>query len=243
MNEIYRTGMIDVKEIQCSDELRMHFQKDDVGNVEDANTILSESLSTHGMIDPIKVRMMKKDSYLLLDGLKRLTIHKKLHPNKPICCSIKMSQCVRDGGIEDTITDQDFSDAATYNLAREKVPHRIVEEIVSKFQKKEWGYERIARAIGYSKSGVQKIVNRLKKKENKSESAEVTAHISVKELRRTRTMLNKVRDLFNKELPEDVDLALMTIDDFLNCQEQKLLPSKEINTQGASEDEGPEVKD
>lgn len=217
----YREGFIPVENIHWDETLRMHIEKNRRKKTsgDDADTILDESLEEYGMMDSIKVRAMKKDSYLLLDGWKRLRKHKQMFPGKPIRCTIKESEGVRSGGLETEVTEQDLCDAATYNLAREKVPAHIVEGIVSKLHAKSWGYERIAKAIGYSKSGVQKIIKRLESG-NTDNPEGSSSQVSIKEIRRTRTILKKVAEMFKKNLPKDVSDAVDTVDAFLQKQEE-----------------------
>lgn len=216
----YREGLIPVENIHLDETLRMHIEQNrrNKTSEDDADTILDESLEDYGMMDSIKVRAMKKDRYLLLDGWKRLRKHKQMFPSQPIRCTIKESDEVRSGGIENEVTDQDLCDAATYNLSRQKVPAKIIEEIVKRLHKNGWGYDRIAKAIGYSKAGVQKIMKRIKNG-NTDNPEENPAQVSIKEIRRTRTILKKVAEMFKKDLPKEVSDALDTVDTFLQDKE------------------------
>lgn len=217
----YSEEMIPVENIHLDETLRMHIEQNrrNKTSEDDADTILDESLEEYGMMDSIKVRAMKKDSYLLLDGWKRLRKHKQMFPGKPIRCTIKESDGVRSGGLETEVTEQDLCDAATYNLAREKVPAQIVEGIVSKLHANKWGYKRIAIAIGYSKSGVQKIIKRIEDGNTDNPEGRPT-QVSIKEIRRTRTILKKVADMFKEDLPKEVSDALDTVQKFLQKQEE-----------------------
>ena len=238
--EKFHAETIPLEQIYVDERIRMHLEKMPCRNgveKEDADTVLWESLKLNGMMDPIKVRAMTKHKFLLLDGWKRLKFHKALFPNIPIRAQVKVSEAFQSDGIDDKVTEQDLCDAATYNLVREKVPVRIVEGIVSQLYGKEWGYERIARAIGYTKAGVQKIVNRLKNSdsENKKDPA---VKVSIREIKRTRTMLQKLSKSLG--LTDESDKELFRhIDEFLKTHEELLqegLAKENPPAQDASEE-------
>ncbi len=218
----YSEEMIPVDNIVCSEDLKMHCdkRKKEVkgGDNDDADSILNDSLNVRGMLDPIKVRRMTKNTYLLLDGRKRLDAHKRKSPSEPIRCVVKESDAVRSGKIEDTVTAEDWCDAATYNLAREHVSHRVVEKIVANLHKNGLGYAHIAKEIGYSKAGVQKIVNRIKNC-NTDDKEATPSQVSIREIKRTRTLLKNVEKIF-KDMREEVSSAFKKVDAFLEEQEK-----------------------
>jgi hypothetical protein len=81
---------------------------------------------------------------------------KKVFPDQQIPCTILIynpSDRAR-GADTENFKDQMFCDAYTMNLARAKVPTKIVESFVWKLHQSGIGYETIARYIGYKKSNV-----------------------------------------------------------------------------------------
>ena len=103
-----------------------------------------------------------------------------------------------------------------------KVPKKQVEAYVAELHSRGMGYETIAQCIGYRKSGVQKIVQRIEARKDGDGSAPAPAkNKTIGTLKRTRTMLQKLSKSLGLTDESDKEL-FRSIDEFLKTHEELL---------------------
>lgn len=129
---------------------------------------LKKSIEQYDMIQPILVTFIQENgkttgTYVLLDGFKRLEAIKQLG-RKEIPARVFLDVPTSDEN-EDKADSQEDGLCLTFasNLVREKVSIDKLEAAVLHLHNLGWGYKKIADHIGYSKPGVQKILNRIKR--------------------------------------------------------------------------------
>ena len=207
--------LIEIETIVCPKDLPMHRKG--------SSKLLRESIRTSGLLTPIIVRQMGS-GYVLIDGARRLAAWEKECPGQPIPSIVvvyKHSDRTQGTNFE-SLQEQRQCDALTINLARAKVPTKIVEEFVWKLQQKGMGYEAIASSIGYQESGVQKMIQRMKAKSEGEPAPTVHSRATISKIKRTRTMLRNIAK--ELELKDEADLQLFRqLQDFLQVHEELLV--------------------
>lgn len=216
---ITNTKRISIKRIQCN-EFELHEKKRGI-------KVLRESIAKKGLLVPITVRY-EGDHYIIVDGIKRFAAWKEEYPDQPIFCTVLSYEAdgasTSDGEVPE---EQMKQDAFTINLARAKVPKKQVEAYVKELHSQGMGYKAIAQCIGYKKSGVQKIVERIKaQKDGDGSAPPLTTSKTIGTIKRVRTMLKNLSEALILENESDKSL-FRNIEDFLKVHEELLQEEKD----------------
>lgn len=165
---------------------------------------LADSMRCHGMKLPLIVRK-EGQAYRLIDGHKRLYAWKYLNLGEKIPCIVieadtkpavssllPFSIPEQPSSKENQQEVYDLYTMIALNLVRSRLDKNVLKAIV-KYLHDEigLGYATIAQRIGYSKAGVQRMLNRMDAKKNCS-----VAESSVPDhsLRRLKTELKRLRE-------------------------------------------------
>ncbi len=216
---IYNTVNVDINDILCPADMRMHHKGND--------KMLMSSIRNHGLLLPIIVKQLK-GSYVLIDGFRRMSAWKMLYPNEPVPC-IVIGQKPDDKRFklaEECDVEQCKYDAFNVNIVRNKVPKIILENFVWLLHKEGDGYGTIADLIGYKKAGVQKMIDRIKRRngEDVADKDEANKNM-VSRIRRTRTLLKNIRkDLMaiteeERKMFDAIDTCLKENEEFFQEEE------------------------
>lgn len=206
----YEIREVEVHQIRTDESLRVH--KDSKKSRE----LLAASINEEGMKNPIYVRQMNRNTYVLLDGWERLAIWKDLYPDKPILCCIQIPAEVQSGNLANSITANDRQEAVVINSVRRKVNREKLEDYVWFLHDRKVGYQNIANQIGYSKAWVQQVLNR--KKQGTVEKEDRTAKILPAELKRMKTTLTRVKKRLQDRMSAECGDALQIVENFLEQQ-------------------------
>ena len=189
---------------------------------------LANSLRFHGMKFPILVRKID-NGYLLLDGRKRLIAWKTCNLGTEIPClvlskhkalkdfsSVSFEPCVPIAEKENSQKVLDLYTMVSVNHIRSKIDKDVRDNIV-KYLHEEigLGYGTIAQRIGYSKAGVQRILNRMDAKKDCSVAENsVPGH----SLRRLKTELKRLKETVPPAMDdaEDVKEAIQRIRGYID---------------------------
>jgi len=147
---------------------------------------LEESIKYNGIHSPIIVRRLEGEKYLVIDGVRRLKIAKKLGIES-IPYWVKSENDFKpyktangkdsDNDRSDTEDEYPLEVKADYakwsiNLANGKINHEELVSMIKQLREKDMGYGAIAQRIGYSRSGVRKIIASFEKSSDKSSDSE-----------------------------------------------------------------------
>ncbi len=183
---------IAIEKIATDDRLAVHSRLE---SIED----LAKSIEQHGLLQPVLVTLDRTcesaESYLLLDGHRRLAAAKALE-HKAIRASVIAENPGNDSDFSEAVDDpksaKELCKTFAVNLLRKKVAYEKLEAAVLALHDQGWGYKKIAEKIGYSKAGIQKIINRAKRKDAPL-LVETQKELSL--LKRTNTMLSGLIEL------------------------------------------------
>ena len=205
--------------------LEMEYKKIPVEKIKDMNGFtpqtedihhlrgLANSLRFHGMKFPILVRKID-NGYLLIDGRKRLIAWKTCNLGTEIPCLVlskhealiesslvSFEPCVPIAEKENSQKVLDLYTMVSVNHIRSDIDKNVRDNIVKYLHETVGlGYSAIAQRIGYSKAGVQKILNRMKARKETDVATEVMPGHSLKRLQ---TQLGKLAET----IPSSLDNA------------------------------------
>lgn len=182
---------------------------------------LAESICCYGMHFPLLVRQ-NTQGYILIDGHKRFYVWNRFDLGACIPCIIlpqKNELILRSvhpmTDSEKTLDIQNLYISLAVNMVRTKVDKNILREIVRYLHNEvHLGYKTIAHRIGYSKSGVQRMLNRMEDEKTCSYATNFPPQHSLKRLR---TELKKLETTIPSELDkaEDVIEAIKCVHEYI----------------------------
>lgn len=170
-------------------------------NQKKQNKKLQKVINELGFMDPIAV-CPHNDKYLVVDGMIRLVAWRELYEDKPIPCVVLEYSSDKEADKKDKL-EEIRQDAHAMNMIRFKMPREKREAFIWELHKKEFGYKAIATYTGYTKSGIQKIINRMEKQEDNSIPASMANKRLVSKIKRIRTQLVNLIQELNIENNED----------------------------------------
>ena len=135
---------------------------------------------------------------MLLDGHRRLAAVKMLQ-HRAIRAAV-FAEKAENGFMDsdDSTASRDLCKTFAVNLMRKKVAYEKLENAVLNLHSQGWGYGKIAEKIGYSKAGIQKIINRAKRKDA---PCPAESEKELRLLKRTNTALQELGNLrFDNEI-------------------------------------------
>ena len=176
-----------------------------------ADKTLKESIKYNGILTPLIVTRYGSDEYKVIDGVRRLKIAKELGLES-IPYYLKTEDDFKpyksangkdsDNDRSDSEDEHSIEVKADYakwsiNLANGKINHEELVSMVKQLREKGMGYGAIAQRIGYSRSGVRKIIASFEKSSDKSSDSE-----SEKKSKRFKSLVTTL-DNIKKSIPDN----------------------------------------
>ena len=185
------------------------------------NKKLQKVINELGFMDPIAV-CPHNGKYLVVDGIIRLIAWRELYKDKPIPCVVLEYSSDKGADKKDKM-EEIKKNAHAMNMIRFKMPREKREAFIWELHKKEFGYKAIAAYTGYTKSGIQKIINRMQEQENNPISAAVSVPSKrlVSKIKRIRTQLVNLIQELNIENNED-KVNFEKVREFLEVHEETM---------------------
>lgn len=222
-----------VKKIKRIPLSRLKLNEFDLHEKKRGIKVFQRSIREMGLLDPITV-IPEGNQYVVIDGIRRLLAWEKLYPDLPISCNILESSSATETQTAPSENDAEQTklDAYALNLARAKVPTTKMEAMVWEMHERGKGYETIANCFGYKKSGIQKMIHRLKEKKGMLSLPVPAKKQTISNIRNVRKRLQNLAKELNVDNDADKKLFL-DIEDWLKAQED--LMQDEMASETASE--------
>lgn len=224
MLDISKISEIKLTSIKIIDDYKTH------GSNKKFLKQLESSIRYHGLLNPLIVKEEKTlndKHFILIDGLQRLRVWQSLNMGEEIPCII-IKEWKDYKGNDNYLNDEIVPDSEeekqsgiknayasfSINLSRSKVSNDELEAIVSKLQGQGFGYASIAQRIGYTKSGVQKVIKRIKEKQEDKSIDDEKKNV-IKQIKKIHTSLTNLTDrIGNHNNHELLKNAIKLIEDF-----------------------------
>ncbi len=223
-----KTIEVAVKKICTNKNYRMH------SNCDVETKKLADSIKQHGLMCPLIVKPEKNGMYQLLDGNLRLAAWKSANIGDTIPCIERIHEnnsteiLLADGtnvsfsGDEQNEDVKDMYTSIVSNLQRTKIsPERFEEAVWYLHNDMKLGYAKIAKRLGYSKAGIQKAIQRMEAKQASSTSSAPPKKGYLREVKRVRTLLEKLRHNDTIDISKEVSDAMEIVSSFLDEEVKK----------------------
>lgn len=209
----------DISKFVIPESKRAHIQNSK------ADAVLEESMKYNGCLSPLIVyKWEEEDKLVVIDGLRRLRIANKIGLEKlpyflVTPSTLKSYNTFNGEDSDDDCSEQEDEKALdvksgyikwSVNLTNGKINREELVSVVKMLREKGFGYGAIAQRIGYSRSGVKKIL------ESSNKGAE-----GKKQGRRLKSLINSLDKILN-DIPKDSKAqyaeAFATVKSYLQSQ-------------------------